>query len=65
MIKAYHNEKALYYYLIKSRQSLRSIFRNTALSSLQGDSLAASFVLSCEKYPRKILVYFLSGINIK
>ena len=31
-----------------------AIFRNTALSSLQGASLAASFALSCEKYPRKI-----------
>ena len=28
-------------------------------------SLAASFALSCEKYPRKVLVYFLSGISIK
>ena len=43
---------------------MRSIFRNTALSSLQGVSLAASFALSCEKYPRKLLVYFLSGISI-
>ncbi|MEE0873335.1 MAG: hypothetical protein UIH27_07690, partial [Ruminococcus sp.] len=40
------------------RQSLRSIFRNTSLSSLQGDSLAASSASSCEKYPRKSLSTF-------
>ncbi|MEE1173150.1 MAG: hypothetical protein U0K87_12435, partial [Ruminococcus sp.] len=33
-------------------------FRNTSLSSLQGDSLAASFASSCEKYPRKSLSTF-------
>ena len=37
---------------------MRSIFRNTSLSSLQGDSLAASFASSCEKYPRKSLSTF-------
>ena len=39
---------------------MRSIFRNTALSSLQGASLAASFALSCEKYP---FVYAAVGIH--
>ena len=32
---------------------MRSNFRNTALSSLQGVSLAASSALSCKNYPRK------------
>ena len=37
---------------------MRSIFRNTSLSSLQGASLAASSASSCEKYPRKSLSTF-------
>ena len=50
----------------KNRQPLRSIFRNTSLSSLQGDSLAASFASSCEKYPRKSLsTFYLRLVLVK
>ena len=43
---------------------MRSDFRNTALSSLQGVSLAASSALSCKNHPRKSFVYFQSRISI-
>ena len=39
--------------------ALRSNFRNTSLSSLQGDSLAASSASSCENYPRKSFCTFI------
>ena len=44
---------------------MRSNFRNTALSSLQGVSLAASSALSCKNYPRKYKSTFYQELVLK